>query len=413
MNIWLPYTQMKNAQHSPQIVSTHGSTLALANGTQLIDGIASWWSACHGYNHPAIITAIEQQLNKFSHVMLGGLLHEPATELASSLSRRLGHGLSHVFFSDSGSVAVEVALKMAVQYWQLQDRPKQNRFLYFQHAYHGDTFQAMAICDPEEGMHHRFRDSLTQHICSPLPTDDASKSRYLALLDAHRHEIAAIIVEPLVQGACGMKMHTPETLDFLTQAARSIDAIVIYDEIFTGFGRTGKFWAFEHSQSYPDIICLGKALTAGMLPMAATVANDRIYDAFLTDDPEDALMHGPTFMGNPLAASAGLASLQVFDESTNLQSAAQLGNHCAEALTYWQTHPKIRSIRSLGAILAIELMPNVVKLDNLRKAFLQHNVWIRPLPDCIYLTPAFTISESECQTLIKAIDAVLGQFLNG
>ena len=307
-HVWLPYAQMKTAPAPLAVARTQGCRIVLADGRELIDGIASWWTACHGYNHPHIRQAVEHQLALMPHVMLGGLVHEPALALARRLAARLPGDLDHVFFSELGSVAVEVAMKMAVQHWLNRGVRGRNKLLAFNGGYHGDTMGAMAICDPDAGMHTLFRGLLPEHRVVDLPRDDESTAALGCLLERHAEELAGIVVEPLVQGAGGMRFHPEPVLRQLRQAADRYELLLIFDEIFTGFGRTGTFFACEAAGVVPDIIALSKALTGGTLPLAATVARRKVFDAFWSDDPRHALMHGPTYMGNALACAAANAS---------------------------------------------------------------------------------------------------------
>ncbi|MFA5120767.1 adenosylmethionine--8-amino-7-oxononanoate transaminase, partial [Zavarzinia sp.] len=296
-HVWLPYTQMKTVTPPLPVVSTEGTRIRLADGRELIDGIASWWTACHGYNHPHIRAAAEAQLAALPHVMFGGLVQEPALRLAARLADLLPGDLSRVFFSDSGSVSVEVAMKMAMQYFLNRGLHGRDKFLSFRHGYHGDTIGTMAVCDPDEGMHSLFTGLLPQHFVVDLPTDEEKAEGFDAFLDAHGERIAAILVEPLVQGAGGMKMHGPEVLARLRRAADRIGALLIFDEIFVGFGRTGTMFACEAADVVPDIVTLSKALTGGTMALAATIATTRVFEAFWDDRATAALMHGPTYMG--------------------------------------------------------------------------------------------------------------------
>ncbi|HUQ52629.1 MAG TPA: adenosylmethionine--8-amino-7-oxononanoate transaminase, partial [Gammaproteobacteria bacterium] len=323
-HVWLPYRQMKTAPPPLAVERTDGVRLYLADGRELIDGIASWWTACHGYNHPYIRAAVAAQLERLPHVMLGGLVHAPATELAARLAALLPGDLEHVFFSESGSVAVEVAMKIALQYRFNRGEQRRTRFVSFLGGYHGDTFAAMSVCDPEEGMHRSFGAVLPQQLVVPLPTDEASQRDFEQLLEAHAHEVAAVIVEPLVQAAGGMRFHSAETLARIAAAARRFDLLLILDEIATGFGRTGTMFACEQAGVVPDLITLSKALTGGTLPLAATVASSRVYEAFFSDDPRHALMHGPTFAGNALACAAANASLDLFEREPRLEQVAAI-----------------------------------------------------------------------------------------
>src|SRR5215472_15100000 len=326
-HIWLPYAQMKTVSAPLLVASTRGSRIMLSDGRELIDGIASWWTACHGYNHPHIRTAIERQLAVMPHVMFAGVVHEPALTSAQRLMGLLApSGLDRVFFSDSGSVAVEVALKMAAQYWLNRGGGVRgrNRFLAFAGAYHGDTAGTMAVSDPEHSMHAAYRGLFPEQITVGLPTDDASTAAFAAAIERHADALAAIIVEPLVQGAGGMIFHDAAVLQRLRAAADRYQLLLIFDEIFTGFGRTGSLFAYQQAGVTPDIITLAKALTAGTLPLAATLARRKVFEAFWSDDPAHALMHGPTYMGNALACAAANASLDLFEREPRLDQVAAI-----------------------------------------------------------------------------------------
>src|SRR5882757_7269217 len=293
-HVWLPYTQMKIARPPLAVARTQGCRIVLADGRELIDGIASWWTACHGYNHPHIRQAVERQLAEMPHVMFGGLVHEHALTLARRLAALLPGDLDRVFFSESGSVAVEIAMKMAVQYWINRGQRGRTRFVAFKGGYHGDTLGAMAVSDPDAGMHDVFRGLLSEQVIVDLPADAASGDALELVLARHAESIAGLIVEPLVQGAGGMRFHDAATLQRLRAMADRCGALLIFDEIFTGFGRAGTMFACEQAGVTPDIIMLSKALSGGTLPLAATVASTSVYDAFLSDDASRALMHGPT-----------------------------------------------------------------------------------------------------------------------
>ncbi len=328
-HVWLPYAQMQTAPVPLPVVRTEGSRIFLEDGRVLIDGIASWWTACHGYNHPHIRAAVAQQLERVPHVMFGGLAHEPAYRLSTRLAALLPEPLNRVFFTDSGSVAVEVAIKIAVQSRLNRGERGRRKILAFSSGYHGDTFGTMAICDPEEGMHSLFTGLLPEHPVIPLPRDAASIAAFEAFLEAQAHSLAAIIVEPLVQGAGGMVLHPPAVLQRLRRAADDYGLTLIFDEIFTGFGRTGTMFAFEQAGVVPDILTLSKALTGGTLPLAATIASDALFEAFLSDSPATALMHGPTYMANPLGCAAANASLDLFESEPRLAQAAAISAQLA------------------------------------------------------------------------------------
>ncbi|HEX3665593.1 MAG TPA: adenosylmethionine--8-amino-7-oxononanoate transaminase [Rhizomicrobium sp.] len=407
-HIWLPYTQMKTAPLPLAAVRTEGSRITLADGRELIDGIASWWTACHGYNHPHIRAAVERQLATLPHVMLGGLVHEQALTLAQRLCSLLPSPLAHVFFSDSGSVAVEVALKMATQYWLNRGIRNRTKFLAFRSGYHGDTIATMAVCDPDEGMHALFAGLLPNNAIADLPRDIASEAALETLLERHAGEIAGIIVEPLVQGAGGMQFHDAVVLQRLRKIADRYDLVLIFDEIFTGFGRTGSMFAAGSAGVTPDIVTLGKALSGGTLPIAATVASTKIFEAFYSDDPLKALMHGPTFMGNALAAAAANASLDLFAREPRLAQVRAMSVALSEGLAPCRQYAGVKDVRVRGAIGVVEL-ENIGDLDGLKRRFVEGGVWIRPFRNVVYLTPALTISPAELTTLTAAVRNVLAE----
>lgn len=411
-HVWRPYTQMATAAPPLPVVKTEGSRIHLADGRVLVDGLASWWTACHGYNHPVIREAVAAQLGLLPHVMFGGLAHEPGYRLAEALATMLPGDLDHVFFSDSGSVAVEVALKIALQYWQCHGHPEKRRFLAFQGGYHGDTFMAMSVCDPEEGMHRRFAGTMPVQDVLPLPKTPELAAQLERHLDQHASELAAVIVEPLLQGAGGMHVHSAECLRTLTEQARARGLLVIYDEIATGFGRTGTMFAMEQAQVTPDLVCLSKALTAGTLPMAATVASREVYEAFLGESPARALMHGPTFMGNPLAASAALASIELFGSEARLEEVPRIESQLRAELGRLGALPGVRAVRVLGAMGAVELEA-IADLEGLRQRFVAEGVWVRPLGNVVYLMPALNIEPGELSVLTAAVQTVLDERLRG
>jgi adenosylmethionine-8-amino-7-oxononanoate aminotransferase len=410
-HVWLPYAQMKTASPPLAVAATRGSRIVLADGRELIDGIASWWTACHGYNHPHIRAAIERQLARMPHVMFGGMVHEQALTLAQRLVALLAPGdLERVFFSDSGSVAVEVALKMAVQYWLNRGRRGRTRILAFNGAYHGDTTGAMAVSDPQDSMHAAFRGLLPEQIAVDLPADEGSIAGFEAVLAERAEQIAAMIVEPLVQGAGGMRFHDAQVLRRLSAAAVRYDLLLIFDEIFTGFGRTGALFALQATGVVPDIVTLSKALTGGTLPLAATVARRKVFDAFWSDDPAQALMHGPTFMGNALACAAANASLDLFEREPRLEQVAAMSGALTRGLEPCREFPGVKDVRVLGAIGVVEL-DRIENLGGLRQRFVAEGVFIRPFGSIVYLTPAFTIAPEELATLTQAVEAVLGEWL--
>jgi adenosylmethionine---8-amino-7-oxononanoate aminotransferase len=407
-HVWLPYAQMKTARPPLAVARTEGCRIVLADGRELIDGIASWWTACHGYNHPHIRQAMERQLAAMPHVMFGGLVHEPALTLARRLAGLLPGDLDRVFFSESGSVAVEIAMKMALQYWINRGERGRTRFVAFKGGYHGDTTGAMAVTDPDSGMHDIFRGFLPEHVIVDLPTDAASADALELVLARHAENIAGLIVEPLVQGAGGMRFHDAGTLKRLREIADRCGALLIFDEIFTGFGRTGTMFACERAGTVPDIVTLSKALTGGMLPLAATVARQHVFEAFWSDDPAKALMHGPTYMGNALACAAANASLDLFEREPRMRQVAAIGDQMSRELAACRDLAGVKDVRVLGAIGVVE-MERLGDLAALRARFVEEGVFIRPFGRIIYLTPSFTIEPHELSQLTTAIVRVVQQ----
>jgi adenosylmethionine-8-amino-7-oxononanoate aminotransferase len=385
---------------------TQGSRIMLADGRDLVDGIASWWTAVHGYNHPHIVDAIEKQARVMPHVMLGGLLHEQAATLAARLAAILPGKLTRVFFSDSGSVAVEVAMKMATQYWLNKNIRGRTKFLAFKGGYHGDTIATMAVCDPEEGMHSLFKGLLPEHHVISLPRDGETVAAFDAFLERHAGELAGIMVEPLVQGAGGMIFHDEQTLRRLRAAADKYELLLIFDEIFTGFGRTGAMFACEAADVAPDIMTLGKGLSGGTLPLAATVATQKVFDAFWSDDPLHALMHGPTYMGNALACAAANASLDLFERENRLLQSADIGEFLGKSLGQCLGLPHVVDVRARGAIGVVEL-DRIADVNGLKRRFVDEGVWVRPFRNIVYLTPALTIGEEDLAKLTDAVVKVL------
>ncbi len=405
-HVWLPYTPMKTQRRPLPVVATHGSRILLADGRELIDGIASWWTACHGYNHPHIRDCVGRQLEQMPHIMLGGLVHEPASNLCRRLADLLPGDLKHVFLCDSGSVAVEVAMKMAVQFWLNQGVRDRTRFMAFKGGYHGDTFATMSVCDPQDGMHSLFSGILPEQVLIDLPHDERSEAAFEETLDAHANELAGILVEPLVQGAGGMLFHDTEVLQRIRRAANRHGLLLIFDEIFTGFARTGSLFACESAEVTPDIITLGKGLSGGTLPLAATIANDRVFEAFWSDDPLRALMHGPTFMGNPLACAAANASLDLFEREDRLSQVAAIEQRLITGLSECRTIANVTDVRVRGAIGVVELT-SLGDTDDLNRRFVEAGVWVRPFRNIVYLTPALNINSDDLSQLVETVAAVL------
>lgn len=405
-HIWLPYTQMRNALPPLRAKTTAGSRIILDDGRELIDAVSSWWTACHGYNHPHIVAAMERQLRDMPHVMFGGLVHEPAERLAERLANALPERLTRVFFADSGSVAIEVAMKMAVQFWINQGDHGRTRFVSFRGGYHGDTLAAMSVCDPDEGMHALFKGYLPEQFVIDLPRDTASAEKLREVLHDNRDQIAAVVIEPLVQCAGGMKMHPPEVLRLTADAAADAGILLICDEIAVNFCRAGTMFAVEQAGIAPDIICLGKALTGGSINLAATVATTEVFNAFLSDDPQAALMHGPTFMGNPLACAAANASLDLFETEPRLAQVADIELQLLRELEPLRFVPGVRDVRVKGAIGAIEV-EELHDLGWLKTEFIKSGVWLRPFGNVIYTMPPFIVTGEELSTIAGAIADVL------
>ncbi len=396
-HIWHPYTSMSHALPAFGVISAKECELTLDDGRQLVDGTSSWWACVHGYSHPTIVNAMQEQLHKLSHVMFGGITHQPAIELSKKLVNMTSDNLTKVFLADSGSIAVEVALKMSLQYWQGRNQPQKQRILTVKCGYHGDTFAAMSVCDPEGGMHTMFGDSVTQHefVSAPKtqfgqPFDNGELDEMRAKLSSQGNEIAAVILEPVLQGAGGMRFYHPQYLVGLRQLCDEFNALLILDEIATGFGRTGKLFAYEHAMHdgkavEADILCLGKALTGGYISLAATICSDEVAQG-ISDSPAGVFMHGPTFMGNPLACSAACASLDLLSRNewqaqvSNIER--QLQSELAEAIEYSQ----VKDVRVLGAIGVIE-MNSSVNTAELQQQFVDLGVWIRPFSNLIYIMP--------------------------
>jgi adenosylmethionine-8-amino-7-oxononanoate aminotransferase len=388
------------------VARTDGSRIVLADGRELIDGIASWWTACHGYNHPHIRAAVERQLAAMPHVMFGGLVHEPALTLARRLAKLLPGDLERVFFSESGSVAVEIAMKMALQYAVNHGEPQRTTFIAFKGGYHGDTTGAMSVTDPEGGMHDLFRGFLPQQLIVDLPESEESASALESVIQKHGERVAGVIIEPLVQGAGGMHFHDTAALKYIQAATRSCGALLIFDEIFTGFGRTGTLFACEQAGVVPDVITLSKALSGGTLPLAATVARKHVFDAFWADDSKKALMHGPTYMANALACAAANASLDLFEREPRLEQVAGIGRQMADGLEPCRGLIGVKDVRVKGAIGVVE-MERIDDLPALRARFVEEGVFIRPFGRIIYLAPSFTIAPDELSRLTSAIVKVV------
>ncbi|HHF3007758.1 TPA: adenosylmethionine--8-amino-7-oxononanoate transaminase [Vibrio diabolicus] len=410
-HIWHPYTSTLTPLTCYPVASANGVHIKLEDGTELVDGMSSWWSTIHGYNHPHLNQAAHQQIDQVSHVMFGGITHQPAISLCKKLLSLAPSNLEHVFLADSGSVAVEVSLKMALQYWHAKGerRPK---FLTLRHGYHGDTFAAMSVTDPDNSMHSLYKGFLPEHIFAESPTCgfwDEWKSEDLAdfehKIETHHQELAAVILEPIVQGAGGMRIYHPEFLKGVRRLCDKYGLLLIADEIATGFGRTGKLFACEHADIQPDILCVGKALTGGYMTLSATLASKHVADTVCGGDA-GCFMHGPTFMGNPLACAVATASLELIEQGDWKQQTQQIETLFSELLPKLEEYDLVKNTRWLGAIGVVETH-RPVNMETIQALFVEHGVWIRPFGKLIYMMPPFISKPDEIEKLVNAIDAAL------
>ena len=411
-HIWHPYSAMNSDLPIYTVKSAEGVRLKLDDGRELIDGMSSWWCMIHGYNNPEMNAALESQIKKMSHVMFGGLTHQPAIELTEKLIDITPSPLQKIFYSDSGSVAIEVAMKMAIQYWHAKAQPNKQKFLSLRSAYHGDTFAAMSISDPETGKHNLFGDVLTKQIFIKQPTsrfgEPCNKEDLHELessLKKHTDEVAALILEPVVQGAGGMWFYSADYLKYAKTLCEKYNVLLILDEIATGFGRTGKLFACEHANISPDIMCIGKALTGGYLTLAATLTTNEIADTIDKGKP-GVFMHGPTFMANPLACTAALTIIKLLLKSDWEQNIQRIHHHLKEALTICQTFDHVQEVRVLGAIGVVE-MKRPVNMKSITEDFVDEGVWIRPFGKLVYLMPPFTINNDDLKILTTALVKVI------
>jgi adenosylmethionine-8-amino-7-oxononanoate aminotransferase len=411
-HIWHPYSAVQADCPIYPVKSAHGVTITLFDGRKLIDGMSSWWSAIHGYHHPVLNQAVIKQLNNMSHIMFGGLTHQPAIDLASKLIEITPEALQTVFFSDSGSVSVEVAMKMAIQYWHTKNKLEKKQLLTVRNGYHGDTFGAMSVSDPENGMHRLFSNTLSQQLFVDAPCcrfgDLCTKeniAEFKEKIAQHHQQIAAVILEPIVQGAGGMRFYSADYLRQVRKLCTQYDVLLILDEIATGFGRTGKLFACEHAQISPDILCVGKALTGGYMTLAATLTTEKIALSIRDGEP-GVFMHGPTFMANPLACATALASIKLLLDSPWQKTIKNIEQLLLKGLSPCRNFLSVKEVRVLGAIGVIELH-DTIDINSLQPKFVEAGVWVRPFNKLVYLIPSFIISDKELKRLTSAVVGVV------
>ncbi|WP_435950346.1 adenosylmethionine--8-amino-7-oxononanoate transaminase [Psychrobacter sp. DM8] len=416
-HLWHPYTSLPPAYPNLVIERCDAVYLYTKSGEPLIDGMSSWWACTHGYNHPALNQAISEQLQKMSHVMFGGLTHQPAIDLGKKLLSIVPNGLDAIFYADSGSIAVEVSLKMAMQYQLAKDKPEKNKIATTRSGYYGDTWHAMSICDPVGGMHSIYGNQLPVQLFTDKPIDgfnseipESARAQLTEFFETNHTHMAAFIVEPIVQGAGGMRFYSPQYLQLIRQLCSHYDVLMIADEIATGFGRTGKMFACEHAHISPDIMTIGKALTGGYMTFAATLCQRDVADT-IAGSPYAALMHGPTFMGNPLACSVAIASLNLVIENDYPARAREIEEYLQAQLAAIKDYPQVADVRTLGAIGVIELNNNV-DMPTFQKLLITNRIWVRPFGKLIYIMPPIIMTQAEVTTLCDRLKAVINQYLS-
>ncbi|MCL1045293.1 adenosylmethionine--8-amino-7-oxononanoate transaminase [Shewanella electrodiphila] len=410
-HIWHPYTSMSQAAKVTGVHSADGCELTLSDGQVVVDGTSSWWACIHGYNRPEIIDAMQHQLTTLSHVMFGGITHAPAINLCKRLVDMTSPNLTKVFLADSGSIAVEVAMKMAMQYWQGKNQPLKQQLLTVKRGYHGDTFAAMSVCDPDNGMHTMFGNAVTEQLFAPAPLSgfnqalvDGDTDALEAILKANHQHIAALIIEPIMQAAGGMHFYSADYLVALRALCDKYQVLLILDEIATGFGRIGKLFAYEYANIEADILCLGKALTGGYISLAATICSDEVAQG-ISDSPAGVFMHGPTFMGNPLACAAADASLAILQTGKWQQQVSDIESQMTLELAEAIHYQHVKDVRVLGTVGVIE-MDSAINTGALQQAFIQLGVWIRPFGNVIYITPPYTINAAQLTKLTTAMKTI-------
>ncbi|AZL16074.1 adenosylmethionine--8-amino-7-oxononanoate transaminase [Rickettsiales endosymbiont of Stachyamoeba lipophora] len=403
--VWQSYAQMNLADTPLMIKSAQGVYLTLENGKRMIDGISSWWSTCHGHAHPYIVSKVVKQVNDLPHIMFAGLAHNSVYELSKKLIKILPQGLEHFVYCESGSVAVEIALKIALQYYSNQ-RQYRSKFIYFENSYHGDTIGCSIVTD-DNTITHQFAKKNEHSIKSKLPQNKQDLADFDRLLSNNKEQIAAVIIEPIFQGAGGMKFHTPEILAEIYKITKKYGLLFIADEIATGFYRTGKYFACDHASITPDIICLGKGITSGVIPFAAVGTTDEVFFSFYSDNPEYALKHGTTFAANPLGCMAAIGSIELFEQKPRKLQVANMSDQLKSQLEPLKKHHKVKEVRVLGAIGAVELDCSIKDILLMRSLIRKKEAWLRPFGNVLYTMPPFITNQNEISTITQTIESLV------